>query len=320
MSVARDNQGGDERGVEVWRGSVNLWDCDEMGHMNVRHYLARAMEGLVGLAAALGMPRAFSPAATATLLVREHHVRFLREAFSRAPLHMRGWVAEMGETDARLILVLYHAVTGEPSASFQTVVSHITPADGRAFPWSRETLDRAGALTAPIPDFAAARSIDLKPVESQARLDRADALDLMTIRAGAVSIQDCDAFGRMRAEHFLAMIGDGVARLADPIRAAVIAGLDPAPARVGGAMIEYRLVYLNWPRAGDRVLVRSGLTGADHRTQRLVHWLLDPATGRPWGTSRAVAVTLDLDRRKIVPVSPEAQAALNAQAKTGLTL
>ena len=43
----------DNLGIEVWRGCVNTWECDEMGHLNVRFYVARAMEGLVGLAAAL---------------------------------------------------------------------------------------------------------------------------------------------------------------------------------------------------------------------------------------------------------------------------
>ena len=33
-------------GPVVWRGGVNTWECDEMGHMNVRFYLAKAMEGL----------------------------------------------------------------------------------------------------------------------------------------------------------------------------------------------------------------------------------------------------------------------------------
>ena len=45
--------------VEVWRGAVQAWECDEMGHMNVRFHLAKAMQGLAGAAAALGMPHAF---------------------------------------------------------------------------------------------------------------------------------------------------------------------------------------------------------------------------------------------------------------------
>jgi len=79
-------------GIEIWRGGVNTWECDEMGHMNVRFYVARAMEGLVGLAAALGLPHAFAAHAGATLLVREQHIRFLREARAGAALHMTGGV------------------------------------------------------------------------------------------------------------------------------------------------------------------------------------------------------------------------------------
>ena len=54
----------------VYRGYVSPWDCDEMGHMNVRFYVAKAMEAVAGLAAALGMPAAFTVNANATLIVR----------------------------------------------------------------------------------------------------------------------------------------------------------------------------------------------------------------------------------------------------------
>ena len=77
--------------LEVWRGQVNAWNCDEMGHMNVRFYVSRFMEGLGGLALRLGLPDAFQRSTNATLLVRDHHLRFLKEAHAGAlgldPLH-----------------------------------------------------------------------------------------------------------------------------------------------------------------------------------------------------------------------------------------
>jgi acyl-CoA thioester hydrolase len=306
-------------GPEVWRGGVNTWECDEMGHMNVRFYVVRALEGLVGMAAALGMPRAFSPTAGATLLIREQHIRFLREALAGAALHMRGFVAEIGESEARLVQVLYHA-SGEPAASFQTVVSHVSPVDGRAFPWTDDTRRLAASLTAPIPDFAAARSVDLAPVECQASLARADALGLAHISSGAVLARDCDVFGRMSAEQFIGRVSDGIPGLAGLTRKAIVEAAAERPTRVGGAVLEYRLIHLGWPRAGDRIAIRSGLAGVDARTQRLVHWMVDPDGGRVWGAAEAVTVTLDLDKRKIVPVAPAAQADLNARAISGLTL
>ena len=89
--------------VEVWRGGVRAWECDDMGHMNVRFYVARAMQGLAGVAAALGMPDAFRAQAAASLVVRQHHIRFLNEARAGTPLHMTAGVLAMGEADATLV-------------------------------------------------------------------------------------------------------------------------------------------------------------------------------------------------------------------------
>ena len=85
-------------------------------------------------------------------------------------------------------------------------------------------------------------------------------------------------------------------------------------------MLEYRLIHLAWPRAGDRFEIRSGLVGVDDRFHRVVHWMLDPASGRAWGAAEAVAVSLDLDARKMIPITPDAQARARARITQGLAL
>lgn len=307
-------------GVEIWRGGVNTWDCDEMGHMNVRHYVGRAMEGLVGLAAELGMPHAFSPFANATLLVKEHYIRFLREAHAGAPLYMLGGVIEMGECDAKVLQLLVHPASGALAATFQTTVVHATPREGQVFPWPTIARERAEALRVEVPEKARARSLDLSPFASTASLARAEALGLTRIGLGGLLPSDCDVFSRMRAEQFIGRVSDGIGAFIHPFRDTIVAHADPKPIRFGGAVLEYRIAYLAWPRVGDRVDIRSGLLGADARTMRMVHWMLDPATGEPWGTSQAVAVTFDLDARKVVPVTDAAQAALAARAVADLAL
>lgn len=307
-------------GIEIWRGGANTWECDEMGHMNVRFYVTKAVEGLVGLAAALGLPHAFAAHAGSTLIVREQHIRFLREAHAGAALHMTGGVVEMGEDSARFIQLLWHSDSGALAASFQTVVAHVTPAEGRPFPWPARTRERAAGLMLAVPDQAAARSVSLEPFESRASLERADALGLVRIAQGAVLPADCDLFGRMRTEMFIGRVSDGIGRLVRGFRDTVTAAAEAQPKRVGGAVLEYRLVHLDWPRAGDRLEIRSGLKDADTRTKRMIHWMLDPDTGKAWGTSEAVAITLDLDARKIVPISEDARVELMKQATAGLTL
>lgn len=301
-------------GVEVWRGGVAAWECDHMGHLNVGFYVAKAMEGLVGLAAEMGMPQAFAPDAGATLIVRDQHIRFLKEARPGAPLTMAGGVVSFGEDDARLLLLLRHQ-DGALAASFQTVVAHVTARDARPFPWPERIRTRLEALRMAVPENAAPKSISMDPVESRASLLRADELGLRRTALGAVRSVDCDAFGRMRTELMMARISDGIPHFFQGRRPG--AGDER---KIGGAALEYRLLHLDWPRAGDRVELRSGSAGGDARFRRLVHWLVDPDTGRAWGSAEAIAVSFDLETRKIVSLSDEELARVEANAVSGLSL
>jgi acyl-CoA thioester hydrolase len=303
-------------GLEVGRGSVNTWECDQMGHMNVRFYLARAMEGLAGVAAALGLPGAFRAQAQATLMVRDHHIRFLREARAGAPLIMRAGVISIDACEVRLLQLLYHAESGELAASFQTVAAHVTAREGRPFPWPARTRKLAEGLVMEVPERAAPRSLTLAPPSGTASLAESDRLGLIPLAAGAFGAQDCDVFGRVNPEHIIGRVADGVPNLG-----AALAGRSaPIPANMGGAVLEYRLAYAAWPRAGDRFVVKSGLVGFDDRAQRLAHWVIDPDTGAPWATSEAVAISLDLEARRIVPLTAEAKARLAEHVIPGLSL
>jgi acyl-CoA thioester hydrolase len=286
-----------------------------MGHLNVGFYVARSMEGLAGLAAELGMAGAFAPDARATLIVREQHIRFLREARANAPLVMTAGVVEIGEADARLLFLLRHH-SGEIAASFQTVVVHATADEGRPFPWPQRIRERAAALAIEVPAQAAARSIGLAPVESHASLERAQALGLPRTALGAVGPGDCDVFGRMRTELMMARISSGIPHVFEGRRP----GTDDLGVRAGGAALEYRLIHLAWPKTGDRVELRSGASGGDARFRRLTHWLLDPDSGRAWGVAEAIAVSFDLQTRKMITLSDEALAEADARVIPGITL
>ena len=90
--------------------------------------------------------------------------------------------------------------------------------------------------------------------------------------------------------------------------------------RTGGAVLEYRLAYRRWPRAGDRFVIRSGRGFQKEKTHAFIHWLIDQDTGAAWCTSEAVAIALNLETRKIMPATPEMQAALASVAPAGLTI
>ena len=153
-------------GVEVWSGGVNTWECDEMGHLNVRFWVAKAMEGFSAFIAEMGLPRAFSPEAKTTVLVQEHHMRFLKEARAGAALWMSGSVVELGADWAQLALVIRHA-DGTPGAPFQTRAVHVATADLKPCPWPEAVLARAKAMAPP--DHTATAPTAAKPVMNMMR-------------------------------------------------------------------------------------------------------------------------------------------------------
>lgn len=308
----------DEIGVDIWYGGVPLWECDEMGHLNVGFYVAKSSEALSGLAAELGMSHAFHAGAETTLLVRDQHIRFLREARAGTALRMTGGVVEMGKCDARLLMLLRHP-DGALAATFQIIAAHVDSKSGEETPWPEGVRARATELAVQVPAEAAARSCSLAPVRPVASLTRANELGLCRTALGMIRPSECDIFGRMRPEVMMARIFDGAAHLAQ--RPGPRAGNTHDPlAGIGGAAVEYRLLYFAWPRAGDRIEVRAGWASAEPKVRRLIYWVLDPLTGRPWGAADSAVITFDLKARKLIALSGEALDAARDQIVPGLTL
>jgi acyl-CoA thioester hydrolase len=290
----------------LYQGSVNAWECDEGGHLNVRFHIERAMVGLAHMALMLDMPRAFAPSGAATLVPLEAHIRFLKEALPGAPLTMHGGVVNMSENEARICLDMRHG-DGAPSSVFTLRVAHVNTRDFTPFPWSARSRNAAAQLSCTLPAHAAPRSIDLARMPIEANLERAHTLGAQRIGATLVAPDQCDAFGRLRIDHIMGRVSDSVPNLLvqwrrDLADAMAASGVNVQPA---GAVVEARLIYRAWPRAGDFIEVHSGVAELADKTMRLVHWLLDPVTGEAWTTMEVVALTFDALTRKAIAPSPE---------------
>lgn len=277
-----------------------------MGHMNVRHYLAHAGSGLAGLAFVCGMPDAFARGANSTILPREHHVRFLREARAGAPLHIEGGVLSVGEAEAEILLIMRHSLSGEPCASFVIALEHVTGA-GRSFPWSSRARSALEAHRCERPAFAGPRGVPGGGVKTTAALRRADALKMPSAGLGIVRPDECDLHGRLRPDSVMARFSDGAAQLFGAPGEPHTRRGGP---RVGGALLEIRILQHRAAGVGQLLTLRSTLTATDPRLNHLTHWLLDAASGEPVATARGVAAALDLDARRLVERTPDQLAAL----------
>jgi acyl-CoA thioester hydrolase len=189
-------------------------------------------------------------------------------------------------------------------------IAHVDTRGFRPFPWSARSRAAAKRLHVALPAHARARSIDLARAPSaDATLQRAIDLGAERIGATMVTPDQCDAFGRLRGEHFFGRVSDSVPNLLAQWRQEAAEANDGGGAPAG-AVVEARFVYRHFPRAGDLIEVRSGVAEVGEKTLRLVHWLCDPESGRVWASMEAVALTFDTKTRKAISPSPEARARL----------
>ncbi len=302
--------------IEVWRGACNAWECDEMGHMNVRFYVSRALDGLAGLSLELGLPDPYQPSVSSMLAPREHHVRFLKEARAGAALHLEAQLVEIGAEELTVVQVLRHTSTGEPCAAMTSRCAHTT-LDGRIFPWSEHTHAAAQALKGEAPDFAAARSIGPEMNLAQASLANADKLGMIVTGRGVIGRRDCDAFGRMRSDAVMGRLSDGAAHLFGPGAQALA---QETGKRLGGALLETRIRHLKVPRLGARYVMRSGLSRVEPKLSYRVDWMLDPESGEALTVARGVATSLDLEARKSFERSPSQMKLFEGQLVKGLEI
>ena len=264
----------------VWLGTANAWECDEMGHMNVRHYLAKAEDALAILLEDLGAgPRG----------VRRQHVRYHRETRAGTPLLIRGGIVSRGPEP-----VVY--------------TEFVSPFDGVVRATLIITLD-GGRLppcaTVPLPAHGAPRGLAETPPRPGASMAEADAAGLREIYRGIVRREQCDEAGALRPHQVVALISDGVAHLMMAITPH--RGLGAASGGIGGAALEQRIIHRSTARLGDQLTIRSGVMSAADKTMRFCHWLLNRRTGAAVATCEVVAVAFDLATRKALALPDDAR-------------
>ena len=284
--------------IVIGRGSVQQEECDVMGHMNMRHYVARVTDAIAWLLWGAGLPPS-----RGGFTLRDQHIRFLREMAPGTPFTILGGVVGPEPGGLRLVCEIRNSATEEPAATFVTIIKAEVPAD------------RLDALRAEVPAHAQPRGLSFAPPRALPDHDAARAMGLSEAYRGAVRADECDRDGLMRPDGVIARVWDGVPNLRNRG-----IGLGVKQEGIGGAALEYRLVHLEPLRAGQLVTVTSGLRALGEKTSTWTHLLHDGETGRPVAAAEAVGVAFDLKARRAIAIPPAQRAALEALLVPGLGL
>jgi acyl-CoA thioester hydrolase len=300
--------------TEVLRSSVNEWECDQMGHLNVRYYFARANEGLSLLLAELGVGPARLRKDGLALRAVDQHVRFHKELRPGTAYVVRAGVVAVASDLVHTYQEIRIPPQADLAATVLTEAALIDVATGerRPLPGQLQALSRP--VQSEIPPHGKPRGI----VRDQPRLPltRAQAIDrgLAGAYLGPVRPEDCDEHGTMRESGIMAKLSDGMVHFFLALRDR------PRPKELGGAALEYRFVFRNWARLGDFLEVRSGLKALGNKTLHACYFAFDVESGRCLASAESVSVTFDLVTRRAIEIPEDVRAMMQSHVIAGLSI
>ncbi|MBL4864158.1 MAG: acyl-ACP thioesterase [Rhodobiaceae bacterium] len=271
--------------VPTLQGTVNTWQCDEVGHMNVQFYFTAGADATRIYAAGLGAGEPIS--------ARTAHIRFHRELCAGDIFSVSTQMMGTGETG----LILAHEIYNRGADTLAaTIVSRTDlPTDLVSGPH--------GTLS----EMARPRSISERSALPLLSLGDKMAADLIPIYQGLVHPNQCDTDGLMRQQFIMARFSDGAAHLWHHV------GFDRETmlkARRGTVVLEMRLDRLADIRSGTVLVAKSAIVEVAGKVLRFAHFLFDGVSGDLLATGEAAAVLLDLDKRKTVAFSETERAGL----------
>lgn len=269
--------------IPCYYGSVNRWECDENDHLNVRFY-AEKMNQAVAIF--------LRERQVGTCRVAGQHIRFVQEARVATPLRIDCAPVSVADDRFELLAVMRQNLTDEPVAAF---VSTVVVESGPAI---------APGEVGLLPEWAAPRGIDpADPYGVPVDIAQAEEVGFRTMGRGVIGEAECDASGELLRHHYIGRISDGMPNLwgfetADAEERRQVDG------ELGGAVVEYRLLYEAPLKGGDVFRQFSGIRALGDKTQHMVHLIFNESAGGVLALSaEAIGVAMNLDSRRAVPIS-----------------
>jgi len=285
--------------IPTFSTAVNTWQCDENDHLNVQFYSEFGHEASSHLFASLGLGPRAQRASGLNLGVAWDHVRYLREFREVDPVEVLSAPVEIGERH----LLAYHEIRNPSDGTVAATMRRRIVCDQ---PWPDSFRLRAEAARAALPDHAKPRSVGTLALPDLMLADAART-GLVDVGRTVITPAECDERGEFLPHHMFGRYSDGAPLLWNHL------GFDRAAMQErqeGSVVVEMLNHYRRPLRAGDLLVVMSGLASFTDKVLTFTHFLFEAETGTLAACAEAVGMKFDQKVRKIMTFTKEDQVRL----------
>ncbi len=299
----------------TWAGECSAWECDELGHLNMRHYVYKTAQARAGLIIRMGLPDAFKTDAMSSIRVKDFHIKYQAEARPGDPLKIESGLLSLDEETAKLCHVMYHA-DGRIAATVVEIIEHIYLREIRKFPWPSRVRENAEKFMVQLPAPAKPRNINLSDPQTGMSLSELEGLGLNILGAGVFGPEEADNTGHITPQAFFGRTTSSIGWYTEGWPE--IHNVDYREGGGMAALLEARAVFHSWPEVGDAYTYVPGFLGANTYTRAILHNLLNPVTGASYMTTVAMGCLFNTNTRSLVKTSDDQVEALNSNVIKGL--
>lgn len=302
--------------LHSYAGEAVNWECDELGHLNMRHYMTKVHQARQFFFITLGLTHSFRADADSTVRAKNFTIRYLKESRPGARLSIHTGLLSLEGSCAELIHIMTH-FDGTVSAAITETVEHIYLRTGNPFKWPRRVREAAMQWQVERPAISLPRGLppeDLAPLAPKRSILKAHGA--VHIGAGVFQPAEVDGFSNVTAQSLLGRVTESVGNfyaLWPEIHDGLYSG-----GTISGALLELRCHIHNRATAGEAVELYAAIQGANPYTRQAVYHLIDPVSGESWASMTTSACLFDLEARKLVKTPRDQVDRLNALVITTL--
>ena len=136
------------KAVETARGTVHRWQCDHMGHINVRAYGERFEEACWQFYAMLGLKPSRLRSGEIHMAAVQQDTAYRKELYGGDVVVVRTTMLEVRDKVIRFVHEMINGETGDVAATSTFTVVCLDAGERRARPFPDDVLAKARALLA----------------------------------------------------------------------------------------------------------------------------------------------------------------------------
>jgi len=303
--------------LKTWAGECSAWECDGLGHLNMRHYMTKVHQARQMFFIRTGLVEAFKADAFSTIRTRNFHIKYLGEARPDNPLYIETGLLEIGENTVRLCHMMFHG-DGRIAATIVENIEHISLRTQTTFPWNNRFRQAVIPFTVEQPHPSKPRNLSYDTAPSRPHESDIKKLTAKHIGSGVFQPFEMGVDGSATPQALMGRTTETVSHMMDGYPEF----LDPDYHTSGksGALLEAQVFLHRRAEAGDAYHFYSGLASGNQYTRKLIHHIFDVVTGECFFSMVGDGCLFDLKARKLIKATDEQVATLQRNVVKGLAV